>query len=384
MNPASFVASRRAVLTGALVGALAWAARPLLPRLHAQETNAAITAVLVNRAPAEPDDPLWDQTSAASITLNPQNLVLPRIEEAGAKSVSVRALFDAERLAILVEWEDAHRNVDMGTVMQYRDGVAVQFPQDPSAGPTSFMMGVPTLGVFIYHWKSDWQFARLHDVDDAYPNMYNSWYPYSGVEAGEMPEATDYLTAGSKEYLTPAAVGNTLSDPVAQEAIGPVQKMRAEGYGTLEPHDTQDGKGMGAYADGGWRIVISIPRKQEKFTFEEGALVPLAFTVWDGSRNERNGQKAYSEWQETRLGAPLGAVAPTAAAPTAAAPTAVAPTPAEAATPTPPTTGGPAAAEDGGGGVLAPVLGGVSGAAALAVAAVIGLRMRRSRQRREQ
>jgi len=368
MNPAGFVASRRAILTGALVGALAWASRPLLPRLQAQETEAAITAALVDRAPTEPDDPLWARTSAASITLNPQNVVLPRIEEAGAKSVGVSALFDAERLAVLIEWKDAHRNVDMGTVMQYRDGAAVQFPQDPSAGPTSFMMGVPTLGVFIYHWKGDWQFARLHDVDEAYPNMYGSWYPHSGVEAGEMPEATDYLTAGSQEYLTPAAVGNTLSDPVAQEAIGPVQKMRAYGFGTLEPHDTQDGKGMGAYADGGWRIVISIPRKQEKFTFEEGALVPLAFTVWDGSRNERNGQKAFSEWQETRLGAPLGAVAPAAGA----------------ATPTPPTTGGPAGAEDGGGGVLASVLGGVSGAAVLAVAAVIGLRMRRSWQRREQ
>ncbi len=213
MNATNFIASRRAVLTGALIGALAWASRPLLPRLHAQETAAAITAALVDRAPTEPDDPLWARTSGASITLSPQNLVLPRIREAGAKSVVVRALYDAERLAVLIEWKDAHRNVDLGTVMQYRDGAAVQFPQDPSAGPTSFMMGVPTLGVSIYHWKSDWQFARLHDVDEAYPNMFACWYPYSGVEAGELPEATDYLTAGRPEYLTAAAVGNSLADP---------------------------------------------------------------------------------------------------------------------------------------------------------------------------
>jgi hypothetical protein len=87
----------------------------------------------------------------------------------------------------------------------------------------------------------------------------------------------------------------------------------------------------------------------------------LALALWDGSRSERNGQKAFSQWQEMSLGAPVAAVAPTAEAPKV-----------------------PTEAEEGGGSVLAPVLGGVLGAAALAVAAVIGLRMRRSRQRREQ
>jgi hypothetical protein len=227
---------------------------------------------------------------------------------------------------------------------------------DPAAGDTSIMMGIRGRGVVTYHWKSDWQSSSLYDVDEAYPNMYGDLYQYSGVEAGEMPEATDYLANGRPEFLTAAAVGNALADPRTQERIGPVQKMRAEGFGTIEPHDTQDGQGLGVWKDGAWKIIISLPRRQANFSFEEGAQIPMGFAVWDGSRDERNGQKAFSDWQETRLGPPIPGAAP---------------------------VGGVSGAEDGGGSVLFPVLGGVGGAIAVAVAGLIGLRMRGKKTREQ-
>lgn len=275
---------------------------------------------------------------------------MPRLKEAGASQLDVRALYDSERLALLIEWNDAHKDADLGTVMQYRDAVAVQFPEDPVAGSTSIMMGIRGRGVVTYHWKSDWQFSSTYDVDEAYPNMYADLYQFSGVEPGELPEATDYLTKGRKEFLTAAAVGNALADPVAQETIGPVQKMRAEGFGTIEPHETQDGQGTGLWENGQWKIVISMPREQSNFTFDEGSQIPLAFAVWDGSREERNGQKAFSDWQETRLEPTFGA-----------APTVVG-----------------SAKKDKGGNVLPSVLGGVGGAVVVVVAGLIGLRMRRN------
>ena len=213
-------------------------------------------------------------------------------------------------------------------------------------------MGQKDNGVTIYHWKSDWQFGQLHDVDEAYPNMYGDWYPFSGVPAGEIPEATDYLTAGQREYLTAAAVGNALADPQAQEKLGPVHKMRAEGFGTIEPDGTQDAKGLGVWRDGVWRIAVSVPRKQAKFTFEEGAIVPLAFAVWDGSRSERNGQKAYSYWNNMNVGVPVPGATPT--------------TPGEVP----------------GGGFLVPLLSSIGGLAVVAVAALIGLRLWRARRQR--
>ncbi len=355
MSTQRFTTSRRTILAGALVGTIGWIGRPLFRRLEARRRVAGITAAPVDRAPTDPDDILWFRPPAAAIELQPQTLVLPRLKEAGAQNIEVRMLYDADRLSVLLEWRDAHRDEDLGTVMQYRDSVAIQFPDDPSNVP-NFTMGDEGNGVTIYHWKSDWQFARLVDVDEAYENMYGDWYPYSGVEAGEMPEATDYLERGRKEYLTAAAAGNALADPLIQEKTGPVQKMKAEGYGTIEPADEQDAMGIGVWSEGAWRIVISVPRRQAKFSFEEGAIVPMAFAVWDGSRNERNGQKAFAEWQDMELASQIPAATPSAPV---------------------------SRTDEGGGNILWPTLGGVGGAVAAVVAGLIGLRMRRSTSRND-
>lgn len=336
-------ATRRQVFAGAALGALVWASRPFTGSADVRRATPTIIATRVGRAPTDPEDQAWDEASAITVSLNPQTVVVPRIEEAGAKSIEVRALFDQERLAFLLEWRDAHPNLDLGTVLQYRDAVALQFPEDLSLGTPPVTMGQKGQGVVIYHWKSDWQFGRLRDVDEAYPNMYSDWYPQSGVPAGEMAEARDYLTRGQKQYLTAAAAGNALADPQVQEKTGPVQKMRAEGFGTIEPHPSQDAQGKGAWSDGAWRIAVVVPRQQERFRLEEGMSLPVGFAVWDGSRNERNGQKAYSFWNDLSLGAPPPAEAPK-------------------------------------GRFVAPLLGGVGGLFVAALAVLIGFRMWRARR----
>ena len=356
--------SRRTALVGGVVAALAWASRPLFKSARAQQVAPALTAVKVSQVPTEPDDPAWSNAVAATIPLNPQNLQLPRLKEAGAKSIDVRALYDSDRVAFLLEWLDAHRDTDLGTVLQYRDAVAIQMPEDAGSPPPIFTMGQEGKGVTIYHWKSDWQFGRLYDVDEAYPNMYGDLYQFSGVAAGEIPEASDYLTSGRKEFLTAAAVGNALADPQAQKTLGPVQKMRAEGFGTIEPGETQDGEGKGLFRDGSWRILVSVPRRQAKYTLEEGDLIPLSFAVWDGSRDERNGQKAYSQrgWDLMSMGEP----APRASATPILSPTAV------------------IGETPDGGGILVPLLGSVGGLVVSAVAAVFGFRLWRTRHPRRQ
>ncbi len=350
MSEAEKTIGRRSLLKGGLIAATAWFARPALKPVLAQSEDLVLAAAKVDTVPTEPDDALWSSATATRVELQPQKLVVPRLNEAGATEINVRALYDSERIGLLVEWRDAHRDVDLGTVMDYRDGVALQFPEDPSLGEPSYTMGQESRPVVIYHWKSDWQFGRLYDVDEAYPNMYGDWYQESGVAAGDMAEVSDYLTKGRPEFVTAAAVDNKVANPLLQEAAGPVEKLRALGFGTLESDETQDAQGKGAWSDGGWKIAISIPRRQANFTFDEAAAVPVGFAVWDGSRDERNGQKAYSLWQELSLGAAAAA----------------------------------SVAEEDDGRNLVPIFGGVAAAVAAAVAATIGLRMRRSRQETQQ
>ena len=342
--------SRRSLLTGGAAAVLGYMVRPVFRSAKAQ-AQAAIVATPVGEVPVHPVDPRWSQAKVATITLNPQDLVLPRVFEAATALVEVKALYDADRLGLLMEWGDSERDVDLGTVLQFRDAAAIQFPEDPSLDAASFMMGQKDVGVVIYHWKSDWQFSRLHDVDEAYPNMYGELYQYSGVAAGEIPESIDYLVNGRKEFLTAAAAGNSIADPLVQEAIGPVQKMRAEGFGTIEPEAEQDAGGLGVWHEGRWRVTFSFPRRQSRFKFEDGAVLPFSFAVWDGAQGERNGQKAFSFWHDLSLGA-----APVIGT-------------------------SPSAEDDGGGGFLVPLLSSAGGVTVAAVMAAVGFRLWRGRER---
>lgn len=291
------IATRRTVLTHSAGAAL--------DILFQQVGELAIEAAGIGQVPTAPDDPAWVNATPTHVVVNPQNLALPRLTEAGATALEVRALYDDERVGLLLSWLDAHADTDLGTVMQFRDAVALQFPEDPTLATPSFMMGQAGGAVVIYHWKSDWQFGSEFDVDEAYPNMFADLYQFTGRAAGEMAEAMDYITSGNVAFLTAAAAGNPLADPQTQFAIGPVQKLRAEGFGTLEPDTTQDARGGAIWKDGSWHIVISLPRNQARFRFDLTDEVPVAFAAWDGSRNERNGQKAYSTWYSLRLGAPV-------------------------------------------------------------------------------
>lgn len=271
----------------------------------AAQEKATLLAKSVDRVPEAPDDPAWVGADALLVPMAPQAVVKPRLYEAGVTAITVRALYDADRLALLFEWEDARADAELADVADFRDAVAVEFPADPTTGIPYFAMGEPGKPVTIYQWKADWQFGQVHDVSQRHPDMIADWYPYSGRPAGEIAGLGDY--AEDRIYLTSAAAGNLLSDTGLQ-ARTPVEKLQAEGFGTLTPVDmsAQDGAGKGVAVDGRWRIVITIPREQGGFTFVPGMTLPMAFAVWDGAKLHRGGEKAVSTWYFTSLEQPVG------------------------------------------------------------------------------
>ena len=292
---------RRAFIRGALMVGLAFVFARGLPRLAQAQTVPRVVAARVNRVPADPSAAEWSSAKVTTISMNPQTITIPRITEAGVKSLQVRALFDSERFGLLAEWVDPERNVGIGSVASFRDAFAFQFPSDLNQPKPSFAMGQPGNAVTIYQWKSDWQFASKYDVDEQYPNMEADHYPFSGVPAGRIPEATDYKEKGDLTYVTAWKAGNLLAD-LAHQATTSVEKLTAEGFGTLKTSVEQDGEAQGVMDQGLWRVVIAVPRVQKAFTLEQGQVLPLGFAVWDGSRGERNGRKAFSLWNELTLG----------------------------------------------------------------------------------
>ncbi len=310
MNLRTTTWQRRDVLLAPLMGGVAWLAAPLVRSASAQE-KATLIAKRVDRVPDGVDDELWRNVDVLEVPLAPQAVVKPRTYETGIKAIKARALYDEERLGFLLEWGDPQRDVTIGGVASFRDAVAVEFAADPADGMPYFGMGETNKPVTIYQWKADWEFARDDDVDEEFPNMAVDWYPFSGRGPGEIAELADYGKEGAdKAFHTSWWSGSTLGD-LELQARTPVEKLVAEGFGTISPvePDGQDASGKGVWRDGVWKVVISIPRVQERFTFERGKTIPLAFAAWDGAKSERGGEKAVSTWYFLSLEQPVGTAA---------------------------------------------------------------------------
>ena len=249
-------------------------------------TSQAVTlrALRVDR-PISQSDPwaaIWDDAAAQQVPLSAQNIA-PPFGGGTVSTLTVRALHDGDSMYLLLEWADDDVNDAVNSVEQFTDAAAVQFPGVQGAPTPLFMMGSAGSPVNIWQWRAVWQ----ADIDRGfatsatrYPNTYSDGYP----------NADDPL------YRTALAAGN----PIAQrDHESPVENLIAEGFGTLTHADGQDVDGAGAWQDGRWRALFvrdMEPAAAGLASFAEDETTNIAFAVWDGSEDDRNGQKSIAPW----------------------------------------------------------------------------------------
>jgi hypothetical protein len=287
-----------------------------VPTASSQGVTLVVAEVTGNLPLTDPDSPMWQKARALEVPLSAQIVAKPMLMETRTRSVSVRALHNREKVAILVEWADNTKNDSMVRVQDFRDAVAVQFPI--FGGQPFFCMGQQGSNVNIWHWKADWQadIDQRQDMEALYPNMYVDQYPFADPAAGQAAGPGTYT---DPNYLTALAAGN----PFAMASrLSPVEDVMAGGFGTLtaQPDKGQNVQGMGAWSDGKWRVVFSRDlgsTEVEDVRFTPGRLYSIAFAAWDGENDERNGQKSTSQWVSMQLAgnppAPVIPVGPTPA-----------------------------------------------------------------------
>lgn len=227
----------------------------LLPTLGATAASAQVPAqvpavIEAQRTTAQvsvdPDHPAWDAAPASVVKLETAFPGHPSVAgTAVAQQVAVKALRGAAGLAIRLEWSDALAD-SRKTQDRFADGIALQFPRDGKTDTTPYMGGGGR-SVNIWYWNA----ARN--------------------------------TAG-----------------------GAAENLWADGFGTLARLPTQDVRAYGRHADGKWRVVFfrawhSAEPRAVKLRAAPGGRQALAFAVWDGANNERDGFKAVSmNWQSLR------------------------------------------------------------------------------------
>ena len=256
----------------------------LLQVVPVTSQSVTLRALRVDR-PISQSDPwaaIWDDAAAQQVPLSAQNIA-PPFGGGTVSTLTVRALHDGDSMYLLLEGADDDVNDAVNSVEQFADAAAVQFP-GLQGGPTPiFMMGSAGAPVNIWQWRAVWQ----ADIDRGfatsatrYPNTYSDGYP----------NADDPL------YQTALAAGN----PMAQrDHQSPVENLIAEGFGTLTHADGQDVDGAGAWQDGRWRALFvrdMEPAAAGLVSFAEDETTSIAFAVWDGGEDDRNGQKSIAPW----------------------------------------------------------------------------------------
>lgn len=213
----------------------------VLPTLAPAQEPAAIQVdrATVAAVAADPDHPAWDAAPASAVKLETPFPGHPSIVgTALAQSAEVKALRTAAGLAIRLEWNDKQADIEK-TQHRFADGAAIQFARDGKTDTTPYMGGAGR-HVNIWYWNAAKNVAE------------NLW---------------------------------------------------ADGFGTLTRLPTQDVKASGRHADGKWRVVFfrawrSVEPHAAKLG---GRSSPVAFAVWNGANDERDGFKAVTmQWQMLR------------------------------------------------------------------------------------
>jgi len=186
----------------------------------------------------------WEAVPPADVSLASAPSGVPNADDTTVEEVHVQAATKEGRLFVRLQWADATRDVSANGTRAFADAVAVQFPANRSSRPPIAMGGRG--------------------------NMVNVWY-WSG-DIG-----TQELLAGGAGSTTPFE----------------------------EPAVRTEARYTGSGEDGTWTVVYSrsldAPGENRTAIGDDGDL-DVAFAVWNGSNDERAGQKAVSEWFYFPLG----------------------------------------------------------------------------------
>jgi DMSO reductase family type II enzyme heme b subunit len=219
------------------------------------------------------DDPIWKWIPTTSIPLRPL-----QSRDDWLYRVRVQVAVGPEMAAFRFEWNDASRDDEILDYTDFRDSLAIQYA---STGTSTDYASIPFIGmgddkdeVMIWLWKSDWQ-------------------------AGITKAKDNTVTAGrtiNKEHED-----GSFSRKPSQRRMPhdtPVELLRAKGFGAMEslPPSEQTVDGDGIWRDGVWAVVMR--RSLDSARLQHGKTILFAIAAWDGSAEDRAGQKSVSEWIE--------------------------------------------------------------------------------------
>jgi len=218
--------------------------------------NTVVKALQIEGAlPDSPDDEKWAEAEPTNLALLPQIIGKERFFTPSNNTVTARAYFNEEEIAILLEWDDRTKSlpgdndaINISDEDLSEDAVAIQFPAVLAEDPKDmekpyFGMGDAARPVNIWHWKSG---------------------------TTENPQTTNLLTS---------------------KGFGEIERREAASIGL---------SAKGTYEKGTWKVVMKRPRTtsdtESDIQLVAGRFIPIGFAAWDGSNSEGGSKHIMSTW----------------------------------------------------------------------------------------
>jgi mono/diheme cytochrome c family protein len=232
-----------------------------------------------NEIDLDPDNPLWDEIPVQKVHMLPLSARTNPVNQ-----IKFQSVVNDEGIAFRLEWEDEIADRSSSRHQDFKDAVALEFSLGDvllhTHGHNEPFFGMGNRGkvVNIWQWRADWQ-TEIETKEKLE-------YATKGMDM-------DTMIFGGE--VNPVDALNPFRDV-------PVEELNAEGFGTLtpQPQTKQNVLGKGVWKNGKWQVVFyraldSLNKWDIKFQSKQPVLI--AFAVWDGAHQDRNGRKVVSMWQ---------------------------------------------------------------------------------------
>lgn len=220
----------------------------------------------------DPEDPAWN-TETYFFPLGSQIIQPKKLYHTVIDSVMVKALYNAEEMAIHLSWDDPTFDPSLKSLTSVKES-----PPPPLSPETQ----QETLQGMTEEKETNEESEKL------LPDAIAVQFPVD--LNGEKP----YFLNGDAEH--PVNLWKWSSNPM--EAI----ELNARGMDKIltQPKESQNLASKAIYRYGSYHLVLkrklTTQDKENDIQFKPGQQIPIAFNIWDGSANETGTQKAISSW----------------------------------------------------------------------------------------
>jgi len=256
-----------------------------------------IVAAAVETLPKDAADEAWSAAEPAGLRMIPLWW-----RDDSDPDLQVQAVHDGKSIAIRISWRDDLQDRHAAQSESFEDAVAMEVfrgETEPFIG-----MGDPKSPVDVWYWDADRQ--TVVDVEDQYPNVAVDIYPFSEKQAAtaEFRREGTQLASQPEVSLPALAAGNQIT-PGHAATGGSNLSGGGPGSSTFRLPKSQLVSARGQWEDGRWSVImtrsLAVESERDGVPLEPGAKASVAFAVWDGSKQDRDGKKLITIWHDLEL-----------------------------------------------------------------------------------